>query len=73
MQSDGRGGLLPVTVLCGFLGAGKTTLLKRLLRDNGQRRFAVIVNDLSELTVDAELIEEAREGGTEQIIALNGG
>ena len=60
-------------MLCGFPGAGKTTLLKRLLRDTEQRRFAVIVNDRSELTVDAELPEEAREGGSERIISRNGG
>jgi G3E family GTPase len=64
---------LPVTVLSGFLGAGKTTLLKRLLRESGARRYAIIVNDLSELAVDAELIEEAREGRGERIVALNGG
>lgn len=64
---------LPVTVISGFLGAGKTTLLKRLLRECGERRYAVIVNDMSELAVDGELIEEAREGRGEQIISLNGG
>lgn len=68
-----RSGPVPITVLCGFLGAGKTTLLKRLLRASGERRYAVIVNDLSALAVDAELIEEAREGRGETLIALNRG
>lgn len=72
-QRPPRLGPLPITVLCGFLGAGKTTLLKRLLRESGARRYAVIVNDLSELAVDAELIEEAREGRGETLVALNGG
>jgi G3E family GTPase len=68
-----RTGALPVTVLCGFLGSGKTTLLKRLLRDSEDRRFAVLVNDLSELAVDAELIEEAREGRGDKLVNLNRG
>ncbi len=63
---------LSVIVLCGFLGAGKTTLLKRLLRD-GKRRFAVIVNDLSELAVDAELIAETRVRGDAKLVNLNHG
>ena len=68
-----RIGALPITVFCGFLGAGKTTLLKRLLRDSGALRYAVIVNDLSELAVDAALVEEARHGRGEKIVALNRG
>lgn len=50
-------GAMHVTLLTGFLGAGKTTFLKRLLREYGaDRSFGVIVNDLSELEVDGELV-----------------
>ena len=60
---------IPVTLIGGYLGAGKTTLVNHLLRERGQRRIAVLVNDFGELPIDDALIE-SRDG---PLLQLAGG
>ena len=66
---------LPVLLLTGYLGSGKTTLLNRILTNKKGIRFAVIVNDIGEVNIDASLIEQGGVVGKkdESLVALQNG
>ena len=66
---------IPVLLLTGYLGSGKTTLLNRILNNRRGIKFAVIVNDIGEVNIDADLIEK---GGVvaqkdDNLVALQNG
>ena len=74
-QRFGRLIKIPVLLITGYLGSGKTTLLNRILNNNRGIKFAVIVNDIGEVNIDANLIEQGGVVGKkdDSLVALQNG
>ena len=66
---------IPILLLTGYLGSGKTTLVNRILSNRRGIRFAVIVNDIGEVNIDADLIQKGGVVGTkdDSLVALQNG
>lgn len=65
---------IPITVLSGYLGSGKTTLMNHILNNRTGKKYAVIVNDMSELNIDERLIEQSGFSRTdEKLVELSNG
>ncbi len=66
---------VPITLITGYLGSGKTTLVNHILRNAKNHKMAVIVNDLGEVNIDAELIEKEGvvSGKDDNLVALQNG
>ncbi len=66
---------VPITLITGYLGSGKTTLVNHILRNSKNHKMAVIVNDLGEVNIDAELIEKEGvvSGKDDNLVSLQNG
>lgn len=64
---------LPITAISGFLGSGKTSLVKHILQNRGDLRIGVVVNDLSQVNVDAETIKEYLTDPQGDLLSMSSG